>query len=763
MSDKKKYYNMKLQKVISLFLAVSSSLFALGQSNYDSDAAAVSDTVDVADSDALTRSVELDEIVVSASMIENGNKLSAVKLKGKMLQGENIGLNLPYLMLSTPSLVAFSEDGTGAGYSYFRIRGTDQNRINITLNGIPLNDSESSTVVWVNMTDLVGSVSSIDIQRGVGSSSNGAAAFGASINMHTEEPSPVPYAQISFNGGSYGTFHELVKAGTGLMKHGFAIDARYSKVDSKGYVDHAFSDLYSYFASAAWYGEKTMVKVQTLGGAEKTGIAWDGTDPEQWRRNARYNPSGLYVDKDGQEQRYDDATDNYKQRHYQIHVSHIFNDNWSINAAAHYTLGEGWSEDVQHKALSKFGMTDIVDDQGNVLKPYSVREKHMKNHFYGGIINAHYRSDKWNVSFGGAASHYFGKHYGYIDRLLSGEQCDEQQLRKHWYDNRGHKTDANIYAKATWNPIEGLGVYADMQYRFIRYNINGTHDKKVGLKMNDWGDDFHFFNPKVGINYKRGGHSLYANFAIANREPNRKNYTESGLTLKPKKETLYDTEAGYSFTHRVFAIGVNLYYMHYKNQLVPSGKVSDTGSTLTMNVDKSYRMGIELMGSVKIGRYVRWDANVTVSRNKIVNFSDWVDDYATGEQVEINYGTTTIAFSPSVTAGSTLTFQLKGFEAAWQTNYVGKQWLDNTESGLTKLPHYCINNLRLAYKQPVGKILKDITFSLNLNNIFNTSYVANGWASGYFNNYGQDTTESKYIGYYAQAKFNAHAGISFRF
>ena len=738
---------------LSLFLLMcAASVQVFGQA----------DTIEVSNSDFLNRSVELDEVVVSAQKISNSGALMSSRLQGGALQAKNMGMNVPYL-LNTPSLVSFSEDGTGFGYSYFRIRGTDQNRINITLNGVPLNDSESSTVVWVNMADLIGSMQNIVVQRGVGSSANGAAAFGASINMSSEEPHATPYAQVSFNGGSYATFHEMVKAGTGLMKHGFALDARYSKVDSKGYVDHAFSDLYSYYASAAWYGKSTMVKLLTFGGAEQTGIAWDGVSPEEWHRDARYNPSGLYVDADGVERRYDDATDNYKQRHYQAHVSHIFNERWSLNAAVHYTLGEGWSEDVQHKALKKFGMADIVDENGDVIKPYSVREKHMKNHFYGAVVNANYRSERWNVAFGGAASHYFGKHHGYIDRLLSGEDYDESLLRKDWYRNRGHKTDANVYAKATWKPVNGLEVYADLQYRFIRYRINGTHDKKVGLEMADWGDDFHFFNPKAGLSYTKNGHTVYGNFAMANREPNRKNYTENGLTRQPEHETLYDVEAGYGYAGAIFAVGVNLYYMHYKNQLVPSGKVSDTGATLTMNVDKSQRMGIELMGGVKIGKYVEWNANLTVSRNKIADFRDWVDDYATGGQVEVNYGTTTIAFSPSLTAGSNVKFHIKGFEAEWQTNYVGEQWLDNTESELTKLPHYCVNNVRLAYTQPVGKVLKDITFSLCLNNIFNARYVANGWASGYFDDYSRSRSESKYVGYYAQAPFNAHAGISFRF
>lgn len=727
-----------------------------------SAAFAQTDTIEVSDPDFFNRTTELDEVVVSASRINNANGLSDTHIRGKALQQNNIGVNVPMLLQNTPSLVAFSEDGTGAGYAYFRIRGTDQNRINITLNGIPLNDSESSSVVWVNMADLVSSVAYMDIQRGVGSSTNGAGAFGASINMRSEEPQASPYAIVSFNGGSYCTFHEMLKAGTGIMKHGFAIDARYSKVNSKGYVDHAFSDLYSYYASVAWYGTSTMVKLLAFGGAEQTGIAWDGASPEEWKINPRYNPSGFYKDYEGYILRYDDATDNYKQQHYQAHVSHIFNNRWDINAAVHYTRGKGWSEDVQHKALRKFGMPDVAEPFDGI-NPYSVREKHMDNHFFGAVINARYHNDKWQVAMGSAANHYHGNHYGFIDRLLSGEPYDNSLFGVNWFEHTGKKTEANVYAKATFNPIEALGIYADLQYRFIRYRLNGTHDKNAGMLMDNWGDDFHFFNPKIGINFHRNGHTAYANFAIANREPNRKNYTDNGTTQQPEHETLYDVETGYLYSHPIFSIGVNLYFMHYHNQLVPSGKVGDTGATLTMNVDRSYRMGVEFMTGVKIGKYVRWDANVTVSRNKIFDFTDWVDDNATKSQIEVSYGTTTIAFSPSVTAGSTVTFSLKGFEAAWQTNYVGRQWLDNTESSLTELPHYCVNNIHLAYTQPVGRILKDITFSLQLNNIFNANYVANGWASGYFNDYAASPTESKYIGYYAQARFNAHAGISLRF
>ena len=729
-----------------------------------------------AESGDVWKEVDLDEVVVSSTRIGNKGSLSNTKVEGKDLQASNMGENLPYLLQRTPSLVVTSDDGLGIGYVYFRVRGTDQSRINMTINGVPLNDSESQSVFWVNMTDMVASMGSLDVQRGVGTSTNGAAAFGASVNMQTEKPAAKPYAEVSFNGGSYNTLRESVKAGTGIMKHGFAIDARYSKVNSDGYIEHSASDLYSYYASAAWYGQQTMVKLMAFGGAESTGIAWDGIDPITWRDNPRYNGAGVYTDADGQLQYYENNTDNYKQQHYQAHVSHVFSNRWSLNAALHYTRGDGYSEQVKtEEDFADYGLSAYDDGSGNMVESGDlIRRKYLANDFYGGVMAVNYNTKSLQLSVGGAGNNYNGHHFGEIINVLNQDYPNE--LGNEYYRNQADKTDANVYAKVNWEILKGLSVYGDLQYRYIGYHLWGLNDED--MKEMDMRDDFHFFNPKAGITYRNKGHNVYANFAMANREPTRKNYTEGGPNDHPTYETLYDYEAGYSFANRIFNIGLNLYYMDYDNQLVLTGKLSDTGAALTRNVKDSYRAGIELMGGVKIGKHLRWDANLTLSRNKILNYTDWIDDWyadwndpqvvANSGQVQMDYGTVDIAFSPNITAGSTVTFDWQRFTAAFQTNYVGSQYLDNTMNDASKLPAYCVSNLSLAYTMPVKKVLKDITFRVQMNNLFNEKYVSNGWSYSYFEGADADgrflKENQKYdVGYYAQAPFNIHAGVTVRF
>ena len=726
--------------------------------------------------DSVMRNVDLDEVTVVSSRFGAEHSLSRTSLLGGGLQQQNMGENLPYLLQKTPSLVVTSDDGLGMGYTYFRVRGTDQSRINMTINGVPLNDSESQSVFWVNMTDMVGSMSKMDVQRGVGTSVNGAAAFGASVNMQTELVHQNPYAEVAFNGGSYNTFRESVKAGTGLLKHGFSVDARYSKVNSNGYVEHSNSDLHSYFVSGAWYGAKTMVKVLTFGGKERTGIAWDGISPTMWRDNPRYNGAGEYVDEKGKMQYYKNNTDNYFQHHYQAHVSHIFNQKWSLNAALHYTRGDGYTEQVKYAKHKDYALQNYLDGDGNeVEKSNLVRRKYLSNDFYGGTIGAHFSAKSLKVAFGAAASNYNGIHYGQVLKMLD-ESYPNSVENYEYYRNRGDKLDVNAFVKANWEIVKGLSIYGDLQYRFVDYRLSGVNDED--LNEMSLHEQFHFFNPKAGVSYSNKGHNVYATFAMANREPTRKNYTECGPNDQPRHETLYDYEVGYSYSHKIFSIGANLYFMDYDNQLVLTGKLSDTGAALTRNVKNSYRMGVELLAGVQITKCLRWDANLTLSRNKILNYTDWVDDWyadwsdpsviASSGQVEINYGTTDIAFSPSILVGSTFNFDLKGFSAMLQTNFVGSQYLDNTMNNASKLPAYCVNNLGLSYCLPLKKVVKDITFRVQMNNLFNSKYVSNGWSYSYFEGADADGNFSrenqKYdVGYYAQAPFNIHAGFVVRF
>ncbi|HRR58519.1 MAG TPA: TonB-dependent receptor [Paludibacteraceae bacterium] len=724
--------------------------------------------------DSIELSRDLEEIVVSSTRMGGKTSQTAETFTADKLEERNIGVNLPYLLSGTPSLIVTSDDGLGVGYTYFRIRGTDQNRINMTINGVPLNDSESQTVFWVNMTDLAASMNSVNVQRGVGSSTNGASAFGASVNMQTAKTTKNPYAQIDFNGGMYNTFRESVKFGTGLMKNGFSFDARFSKVNSDGYVERAFSDLYSYYASGAWYGMNTMVKLMAFGGGEKTYMAWDGIDSTTLADNRRYNPAGHYIDDNGNDAFYDNQTDNYRQNHFQLHASHIFNARWNLNAALHYTYGNGYYEQYkENRKFAEYGLPNFIDSLGNCIKKSDiVRRKNLKNHFYGGVLAVNYTHRKVNASLGGAVNNYQGDHFGNVIWVRTYNQSIPQDFE--YYRSQGNKFEANVYLKADWQIIKGLNLFGDLQYRYINYQIEGINDEN--LEEIPVHEQFHFFNPKAGISYTNSGHTTYFNFAIANREPNRQNYTEAGLNDLPLSERLYDYELGYTYAHRLFFIGANLYFMDYDNQLVLTGKYSDTGAYLTKNVKDSYRTGIELTFGVQPCSWFSWDGNITLSRNKIKNYSDWVDDWdadwnqpevvANNGQVLVNYGTTDISFSPNITAGSNFQFDIKGFNAQLQTNYVGEQFLDNTMNAAAKLDDYCVTNLRLAYTIPVKKVLKNLTVNIQMNNLFNTLYVSNGGTYSYFEGASGDFSPSrqKYMPwYYAQAGFNIHAGFSITF
>ncbi len=726
---------------------------------------------------------ELEELTVSSTRFKPSQSLTQQSVSSHELQEQNTGVNLPYLLTSTPSLVVTSDDGLGIGYTYFRVRGTDHSRINMTVNGVPLNDSESQSVFWVNMSDMASSMNSVDVQRGVGTSTNGSSSFGASVNMQTDKAALKPYASVTFNGGMYNTFRESVKVGTGIMDNGFAFDARYSKVNSDGYLERAFTDAYSYSASAAWYGNSTMLKLMTYGGAQSTYMAWDGVSMESFVKNPRYNPAGAMenldgspmLNADGSQMYYENQTDNYEQQHYQLHASHVFTPSLNLNAALHYTHGFGYYEQYKNgEDYADYGLSPVTDDNGALVDCSNlIRKKFMDNDFYGGVLSLNYIDDNLKATFGGAMNNYVGAHFGDAELLVPDLGS---VYAKDYYHNVGEKLDGNVYAKANYTVMEGLSLYGDLQYRYINYVVNGMNDDTMSeMNVNE---TFHFFNPKAGVSYVNENHSAYATFAIANREPSRSNFTDAGPNERPMAERLYDYELGYNYAHRIFNLGANLYFMDYKNQLVLTGKLSDTGAALTTNVKDSYRAGIELVGGVKIAECLRWDANVTLSRNKILNYTDWVDDWyadwnspevvAKNGQEKIEYGDMDIAFSPSITAGSKFDFTMNGFNAALQTNYVGKQYLSNTMSDDAKIDAYAVTNLHLAYTVPVNKAVKDITFNVQMNNLFNSSYVSNGWSYSYFEgadaNGNFSAANQKYMtAYYAQARFNIHAGFVVNF
>ena len=742
-----------------------------------------------AQTDTTTLFQELEEVTINAPVAQVTN--NHTRLTNEQLNQSNTGQNLPFLLSATPALVATSDDGLGVGYTYFRIRGTDHTRINMTLNDVPLNDSESQTVFWVNMTDMASSMSSINVQRGVGTSTNGSASFGASINMESRdkrvESRDKSSYELAFNGGMYNTFREMVSAHIALPNR-WQANARFSKVNSDGFLYRTNSDLYSYYGDLGWYGSKTEVVGRFFGGSEKTGMGWDGVDYNTAYgingADRRYNPAGEYTTTaaDGSDSTayYPNQTDNYAQQHAQLAINHRFTPQWSLSATAHYTHGAGYYEQYKRKKLSYWGLP-LASSPNSLIaslpdsKAYGMYRKQLDNHFFGGVLAAKYISEPIDLQFGGAANYYMGDHFGTLHYL---EDSLIIPINYEYYRNEAKKTDANIYAKANWRIInraqEKLSLYADLQYRYVHYERNGMNDEDMtDLPLEV---DFHFFNPKAGLTYQNRGHQLSASFAIANREPSRNNYKENVVydsstgeyTGLPHAERLYDYEVGYTYSHPRFAVGANLYFMDYDNQLVLTGEYNDVGAYKTKNVKDSYRMGAEITAGVKILEWLRWDGNLVASRNKILNYHQYIDLY--DDQDNWNWvgqdsvvGTTTIAFSPTITASSLFTFDVAGFTATVQTNVVSKQYLDNTEDENAMLRAYSTTNLNLQYQLPMQQWCKknntpDIRLLCQINNIFNAKYANNGGAEA-----SRFQDGSRCCWYYAQAGINVHAGFAITF
>jgi iron complex outermembrane receptor protein len=716
------------------------------------------------------QTISINEITVISLRANERSAVAYSNVNAEEINQRNLGQDIPYLLALTPSFITTSDAGTGIGYTGFRIRGTDANRVNITVNGVPLNDAESHGTFFVNMPDFASSLSSVQVQRGVGTSTNGAAAFGASINMQTEGLNAKPYGEISSSIGSFNTNKNTLKAGTGLMNNNFAFDARLSNVTSDGYIDRAWVNMKSYYFSAGYYADNTTLKFLTFGGNEKTYQAWYGVDPETMETNRTYNEAGKYKDNNETTQFYDNQTDNYNQTHYQLHWLQELSPKLHFNATAHLTRGIGYYEEYKtNRNYIEYGLTP--DTIANVTQEETdlVRQKWLDNYFYGITYALNYETKRLNATVGGAANRYDGDHYGKITWVRNGNNVDISKL---WYRSTSVKDDANIYAKANTEVTDGLFASVDLQYRYISYSMNGTDDKydEESKTMRDITTakpyQYHFFNPKLGLTYKiNKKQDVYASYSISNREPNRNNYTERAATeAQPTFETLYDTELGYRFQSPIFSAGANLYYMSYINQLILTGKISEIGEPLTTNIDKSYRAGIEITAGVKIANWLRWDGNVTLSQNKILNFTENVgvydEDYELVDFVTEDYGNTDIAYSPNVISNSIFTAKLDRFEIGLYTNYVSKQFLDNTYTNLRSIDAYFVNNFSVKYALPLKKT-NEIVFHVLVNNILNEQYETNGWVASEF--YVGDPTRYDYKGYFPQAGTNFLASVTVKF
>jgi len=719
-------------------------------------------------------SIMTDEVVVSATRASGNTPMTFKTIEKKEIEKQNSGKDFPYLLESSASVVTTSDAGAGVGYTGIRIRGSDATRINVTLNGIPYNDSESQGVYWVDLPDIASSVESVQVQRGVGTSTNGAGAFGASINIQTSTLNPQPYASIDNSFGTFNTRKHTLIAGTGLLNDQFTIDGRVSKIASDGYIDRATSDLTSYYLSGGYYGKKSMLKLNIFSGHETTYQSWYGT-PESRVRN---DVQGMqdYINNNWLDAEdalnlldsgrtynyytYDNEVDDYTQTHYQLLYAFDINSILTLNSALHYTKGSGYYEQYKKSQdLADYGFERPIIGADTIFSTDLIRRRWLDNDFYGITFSMEYKpSNSLNLITGGAWNQYNGGHFG---EIIWSQFTGNTSIRDRYYDNNGLKTDFTIYSKLNWDVIKNLSLFADMQYRKVGYTLNGIDSDRLLIEENYTYD---FINPKIGISYQLSTNSsLYASISVGNKEPNRSDFIDSPNDQTPKHETLNNLEVGYRKRNENIWIQSNFYLMNYKNQLVLTGQLNDVGAPLRTNVDKSYRMGLELEAGLKVNTMFDFNFNATFSRNIIQSFGEVVYDYGTNWD-EFNVVTNThsnsqISFSPNLTAGSTLVYHpIKGFELAWIHKYVNKQYLDNTTNEDRKIDAYYINDTRASYKISTLKI-KGLTFNIAVFNLFNKMYDSNGYTWGY---QGGGTHYQENF-YYPQAGTHFMAGLSLEF
>jgi iron complex outermembrane receptor protein len=703
---------------------------------------------------------ELIPVEIRGVRVNDKSPYAVSNLNEKDIRIQNLGQDIPYLLNQTPSVVINSDGGAGVGYTGMRIRGTDASRINFTINGIPVNDAESQAAIFVDFPDLLSSTNSIQIQRGVGSSTNGSGAFGASVNLSNLQQSKKAFAEVNNSFGSFNTWKHTVRAGTGLLKGGFQFDVRASKISSDGYIERSSADLKSLQFIAGWTSkdEKTALRFNLFTGKEKTGQAWNGVKEDSLTTNRRFNSLGLKANGTY----YDDQTDNYQQDYYQLFFDHKFNEFWSLNAALFLTRGKGFYNEYRlGENLSDYGLPAFTTPAGDTFASTNLtRRLWLDNYYYGGIFSLVYQKNKTQFILGGGYNRYDAKHYGFVTWADYGVPDNYR-----WYNLTAHKGDFNIYAKLQQQIGENWYAFGDLQYRKVNYEINGFR-KNLTLMPRA---DFNFFNPKAGISYitthaNNAESKAYASFAVANKEPNRDDF-EASPAQQPKAESLYDGELGYQYRSTIWEAGANFYYMYYRNQLIPTGKINDVGTATRTNTPKSYRTGLELTAAVRPAAWLRLQANATISRNKIIDFEEYIDDYDSGEQILNKYEESNIAFAPGLIAGGTATIEpfakllkQQQFYVDIIGKYVGRQYLDNTQNESRSINPYGLCDLRLRYTVQTS-FVKELGISLALNNVLNKKYEANGYTFSYKYD-GVLTTENYY---FPQAGFNFLLGVNIRF
>ncbi|WP_338407387.1 TonB-dependent receptor [uncultured Flavobacterium sp.] len=676
-----------------------------------------------------TKVNQLDEVLVSAVRVTSKMPVSFSNLDKKEIKLRNLGQDIPILMNYLPSVVTTSDAGNGVGYTGIRVRGSDATRVNITINGIPYNDSESHGTYWVNMPDFASSVESLQLQRGVGTSTNGAGAFGASLNMLTDSYADNSTGEISNSLGSFNSKKNTVKFSTGLMNNHFEIAGRLSALKSDGYVDRASSDLKSYFLQGTYVGKTTLIKALAFGGKEKTYQAWYGIDKATLESDRTFNSAGAFTDEFGANRFYDNQTDNYQQDHYQLHWNEKVAANWNTNLAFHYTKGKGYYEEYkENQKFSKYGLVAVLAAPG-VSTTDLIRQKWLDNDFYGTTFSAIYKKEKMDLILGGGYNKYEGDHFG---KVIWARFAFKSELGDHYYHDFATKTDGNVFAKANYQLLENLSFYGDLQLRNVQYKANSSDTGLVN-------DTFNFFNPKAGITFDVDkNNALYFSYARANREPNRTDY-ENG---SPKPEKLNDFELGWRYVAEKVKFNSNMYYMAYKDQLILTGKLDDVGNPIRSNSDKSYRLGLEVDATIAVSEKFIIRPNFTLSTNKNSDLD------VAGQ----NYGITTIAYSPSIVAGNILVYKpIESLQISLLQKFVGEQYMNNIELADAKLESYFVNDLNIGYEFKPKLIFKSILITGLVNNILDKKYISNGYMW------------DVYPYYYPQAGINFLAGLTLKF
>ena len=694
----------------------------------------------------------LDEVLVKSIRVDTDSPITHSNVDKEELAKTNLGQDIPVLLNYLPSVVTTSDAGAGIGYTYIRVRGSDASRVNITINGIPYNDSESQGTFWVNMPDFASSIENLQLQRGVGTSTNGSGSFGASLNILSDGVSDNAFSEIGIAGGFFNSQKYNVKFSTGLLNDHFEVSGRLSKITSDGYIDRASSDLKSYFLQGAFINDNTLIKALVFGGKEKTYQAWYGIDAETLENDRAYNPAGIYTDDDGNVKFYDNETDNYSQDHYQLFWNQKINSNWTTNLGLNYTYGRGYYEQYKEDEDFEFYDFEPIEIGGEVINTTDlIRRRWLDNDYYVVNANVNYKKNELDITAGAFYSHYDGDHFG---EVIWAKYASNSEIRDRYYEGNGKKDEFTVFAKATYKINEQWSAYGDLQGRFLTYKTTGLTSDRVPLEVDE---KYNFFNPKAGLTYELSDkNQLYASYGRAHREPRRADF-ENGIT---KPEKLDDYELGWRFKAQKNTINTNIYFMNYKDQLVLTGAIDDTGAPLRATSGKSYRLGVEIDATFLICDNFRMLPNLALSSNKNLDFVSPID----GELV--NLGTTNLSFSPNIVAGNKFEYEpITNLQLGLYTKYVGEQYMGNVDSDVSKLDAYFVNDFNVSYTIDNIPFLREIVVTGLVNNIFNIKYVSNGYYYTYDDTWTDPTTTTTIegTGYNPQATINFLVGATVKF